>query len=37
MAKAYNPYENMLEVLEKAAEMLGLEESDYIPLKYPES
>lgn len=36
MAKAYNPYENMLEVLEKAAKMLGLEENDYIPLKYPE-
>jgi len=36
MAKTYNPYENMLEVLEKAAKMLGLEENDYIPLKYPE-
>jgi len=36
MAKAYNPYENLLEVLEKAAKMLELEENDYIPLKYPE-
>ena len=32
----YNPYENMLEVLEKAANMLNLEEKDYIALKYPE-
>ncbi len=36
MKKAYNPYENMLEVLEKAANMLGLEEKDYITVKYPE-
>lgn len=36
MSKSYNPYENMLEVLEKAAKMLGLEENDYITVKYPE-
>lgn len=36
MGKKYNPYENMLEVLDKAAGMLGLEERDYITLKYPE-
>jgi glutamate dehydrogenase (NAD(P)+) len=36
MKKAYNPYENMLEVLEKAANMLGLEEKEYITVKYPE-
>lgn len=36
MEKIYNPYENMLEVLEQAAKMLGLEENDYIALKYPE-
>ena len=36
MAKAYNPYENMLEVLDEAAKMLGLEENDYIALKHPE-
>ncbi|MDY3071601.1 MAG: Glu/Leu/Phe/Val dehydrogenase [Eubacteriales bacterium] len=36
MAAAYNPYENMLNVLEKAAGMLGLAESDYEALKYPE-
>lgn len=36
MAKEYNPYLNMLEVLDKAAKMLGLEEKDYIALKYPE-
>lgn len=36
MEKAYNPYENMLSVLESAANMLGLEEDDYVTLKYPE-
>ena len=36
MSKAYNPYDNMLEVLEKAAKMLGLDEKDYIVVKYPE-
>ncbi len=36
MEKAYNPYENMLSVLESAAEMLGLNEDDYVTLKYPE-
>ena len=36
MEKAYNPYENMLSVLESAARMLGLEEDDYVTLKYPE-
>lgn len=30
MNKVYNPYKNMLEVLEKAANMLGLEENDYV-------
>ena len=32
----YNPYDNMLEVLDTAAGMLGLHESDYIALRYPE-
>jgi glutamate dehydrogenase (NAD(P)+) len=32
----YNPYDNMLDVLDRAAGMLGLAESDYIALKYPE-
>ena len=32
----YNPYDNMLEVLDKAAAMLGLGESDYIALRHPE-
>lgn len=36
MKKAYNPYDNMLEVLDKAAGMLGLKENDYIAIKYPE-
>jgi glutamate dehydrogenase (NAD(P)+) len=34
--KIYNPYNQMLEVLDKAAMMLGLEEKDYTALKYPE-
>lgn len=34
--KEYNPYENMLETLEKAAQELGLSEEEYITLKYPE-
>lgn len=36
MTKKYNPYENMLETLEKAAGMLGLVERDYTVIKYPE-
>jgi glutamate dehydrogenase (NAD(P)+) len=36
MSKIYNPYDNMLEVLEKAAKMLGLEEKEYVIVKYPE-
>jgi len=36
VSKTYNPYNQMLEVLENAAKMLGLEEKDYICLKYPE-
>lgn len=36
MGKKYNPYDNMLEVLDKAAKMLGVDESDYIAIKYPE-
>ncbi len=36
MAKKYNPYENMLEVLDRAAGMMGLPEDDYSFLRYPE-
>jgi glutamate dehydrogenase (NAD(P)+) len=32
----YNPYENMLMVLEKAAQKLGLQPNDYETIKYPE-
>ena len=31
-----NPYENMLSVLTSTAKMMGLSESDYVVLKYPE-
>lgn len=33
---SYDPYQNMLQVLDKAAGMLGLAQNDYIILKYPE-
>lgn len=36
MSKSYNPYENMLEVLEQAANLLGLAPNDYEAIKYPE-
>lgn len=36
MSKTYNPYNQMLEVLEKAAGMLDLDQNDVIRLKYPE-
>lgn len=32
----YNAYNEMLEVLERAAHLIGLKESDYVSLKYPE-
>ncbi len=34
--KSYNPYDNMLAVLDQAAEKLGLPEDEYVTLKYPE-
>lgn len=34
--KEYNPYDNMLAVLEEAAHNLGLEENEYVAIKYPE-
>jgi len=34
--KIYNPYDNMLKVLDDAAAILGLKTDDYIALKYPE-
>ena len=36
MKKEYNPYDNMLAVLEEAAKNLGLEENEYVAIKYPE-
>ena len=33
---SYNPYQNMLDVVERAATMLGYQPSDYEALKYPE-
>lgn len=36
MEKQYNPYQNMLNVMESAAKKMGYSEDDYITLKYPE-
>ncbi len=36
MGKTYNPYDNMLEVLKEAAELLGLTEDQYVTICYPE-
>lgn len=36
MEIAYNPYNNMLQVLDSAASILGLSKNDYIALRYPE-
>lgn len=36
MKDKYNAYEEMLKILDRAAALLGLEEDDYIRLKYPE-
>ena len=36
MSKTYNPYNQMLEVLEKAAAMLDYQPNDIVRLKYPE-
>lgn len=36
MGKTYNPYDNMLEVLKEAAELLGLTEDQYATICYPE-
>jgi glutamate dehydrogenase (NAD(P)+) len=36
MANAYNPYDNMLQVLETAAQKLGLTRNEYEAIKYPE-
>ena len=33
---AYNPYDNVLKVMDEAAQILGYSESDIEPLKYPE-
>ena len=34
--KKYNPYENMLQVLDEAAAKLGLSRDEYVTLRYPE-
>ena len=36
MSDTYNPYTDMLNSLEKAARLLGLEERDYAAMKHPE-
>lgn len=36
MNKGYNPHEEIMHLVDQAAALLGLEERDYIQLKYPE-
>ncbi len=36
MATAYNPYDNFLSVLDKAAKAVGMKEEEYVLIKYPE-
>lgn len=36
MSEKYNPWENMLQVLDEAAKNLGLSYDDYVGLRYPE-
>lgn len=36
MSKTYNPYDNVLKVVNNAAAILGYQESDYEAIKYPE-
>ncbi len=36
MAGQYNPYQNMLDVLDEAAQKLGLTKNDYVTLRTPE-
>jgi len=36
MAKAYNPFDNVVETVDHAAEILGYKKSDYIAMVYPE-
>ena len=36
MATAYNPYDNFLSVLDKAAKADGMKEEEYVLIKYPE-
>lgn len=36
MAERYNPYDNFLSVLDKAANAVGMKEEEYVLIKYPE-
>lgn len=36
MATKYNPYDNFLSVLDKAAKAVGMKEEEYVLIKYPE-
>ena len=36
MAEKYNPYDNFLSVLDKAAKAVGMKEEEYVLIKYPE-
>ena len=36
MHKSYNPYQNMLDILDEAAQYLGYTSNDYVTLRFPE-
>ena len=36
MPKQYDPYQNMIDIMDEAAGVLGLESKDYETLKHPE-
>ena len=36
MSKDYNPHDEIMKTVDRAASLLGLEERDYIQLKFPE-
>ena len=37
MNQTYNPYDNVLQVVQQAADILGYSDSDIEAIKYPES
>ena len=36
MSKKYEPYQEVIRIIDETAKVMGLEESEYVTLKYPE-